>query len=59
MVEDGRVHLRNVETGYVDMISVEILKGLSPGQQVVIDQLDRFREGDRVRPVLVERGDKK
>jgi|UniRef100_UPI004049CBA0 RND family efflux transporter MFP subunit len=59
VVEDGRVHLRNVETGYVDMISVEILKGLSPGQQVVIDQLDRFREGDRVRPVLVERGDKK
>ena len=41
------------------MISVEVLKGLSPRQQVIIDQLDRFREGDRVRAVLVERDEKK
>jgi RND family efflux transporter MFP subunit len=59
VVEDGRVHLRNVETGYVSMTTVEILKGLTAGQQVIVDQLDRFREGDRVRAVLVERGDAK
>lgn len=58
VVEDGRVHLQNVETGYVSMTTVEILKGLSPGQQVIIDQLDRFQNGDRVRAVLVERNDK-
>ncbi len=59
VVTDGTVHLRNVETGYVSMTTVEVLKGLSAGEQVIVDQLDRYREGDRVRPVLVERGENK
>lgn len=58
VVQDGRVQLRNVETGYVSMTTVEVLKGLTAGEQVIVDQIDRFREGDRVRPVLVERNDK-
>lgn len=57
VVQDGRVQLRNVETGYVSMTTVEILKGLTAGEQVIIDQLDRYREGDRVRPVVVDRKD--
>ncbi|MCF7687222.1 MAG: efflux RND transporter periplasmic adaptor subunit [Cephaloticoccus sp.] len=59
VVEDGTVHLRDVETGFVSLTTVEILKGLTAGQQVIVDQLDRFREGDRVRPDLVERVEKK
>ncbi len=59
VVQDGRVQLRNVQTGYVSMTTVEVVKGLSTGERVIVDQVDRFREGDRVRPVLVERkGDK-
>ena len=57
VVQEGRIQLRNVETGYVSMTTVEVLKGLNAGEQVIVDQLDRFREGDRVRPVLVERKD--
>jgi multidrug efflux pump subunit AcrA (membrane-fusion protein) len=53
------VQLRNVETGYVSMTTVEILKGLRAGEQVIVDQLDRYREGDRVRAVLLERDESK
>lgn len=59
VVEDGEVRLREVETGYVSMTTVEVLKGLSEGEQVVVDQLDRFREGDRVRPVMADQGESK
>lgn len=54
VVEDDRVQLRKVETGYVNMTMVEILKGLTAGEQVIVDELDRYREGDRVRATLVE-----
>lgn len=49
VVENGRVRLRTVETGYISLTSVEILKGLKAGEQVIVDDLDRFRDGDRVR----------
>ena len=58
VVQDGRVQLRNIETGYVSLTTVEVVKGLNAGEQVIIDQLDRFREGDRVRPVVATRNDK-
>lgn len=48
VVENGRVRRCAVEAGYVSLTAVEILKGLSAGQQVIVDQLDLFREGDRV-----------
>lgn len=53
VVEDGRVHLRSVEPGYVSLTAVEITKGLKEGEQVIVDQLDRFRDGDRVRAQVV------
>jgi RND family efflux transporter MFP subunit len=49
VVENGRVHLREVEAGYVSTTAVEILKGLKAGEQVIVDELDLFREGDRVK----------
>jgi RND family efflux transporter MFP subunit len=48
VVEDGRVRLRTVETGYVSLTAVEILKGLKAGEMVIVDQPDRYRDGDRV-----------
>lgn len=53
VVENGRVRLRTVETGFVSLTSVEILKGLKTGDQVIVDDLDRFRDGDRVRVEVV------
>lgn len=53
VVEDGRVRLRTVEVGYVSLTAVEILKGLKPGEMVIVEQLDRFRDGERVRTEVV------
>lgn len=52
VVVDGRVELRQVEVGFTSLTTVEILKGLSEGDQVIIDEIDRFRNGDRVRTRL-------
>ena len=53
VVEDGRVRLRKVEVGYVSLNIAEITKGLSTGDLVVVEELDQFRDGDRVRTELV------
>jgi RND family efflux transporter MFP subunit len=53
VVDDGRVRLRTVEAGYVSLTAVEIVKGVKEGEQVIVDQLDRFRDGDRVRTEVV------
>lgn len=52
VVKDGRVEVRNVETGYTSLTTVEVLKGVEPGEEVIVDELDRFRVGDRVRAKL-------
>ncbi|KXU34721.1 hypothetical protein AXK11_07715 [Cephaloticoccus primus] len=49
VVRAGRVELRRVQVGYVSLTTVEITKGLSAGEQVIVDSLDQFREGQRVR----------
>ena len=54
IVQDGRIELRKVELGYVSMNVVEITSGLAPGDLVVVEELDKFRNGDRVRTELVK-----
>jgi RND family efflux transporter MFP subunit len=54
VVEDGRVTLRKVKTGFVSLTMVEVLEGLKAGEQVIVDQLDLFRDGQRVRAEVVE-----
>jgi RND family efflux transporter MFP subunit len=54
VVENGRVHIRKVEVGYVSLTVVEITKGLTVGEQVIVEELDKFREGDRVSTKLVK-----
>lgn len=53
VVRNGRAVLTTVELGYVSLNMVEVLKGLAPGDQVIVEELDRFRDGARVKPVLV------
>ena len=53
-VQDGRVQLRKVEVGYVSLNKAEITKGLAPGDQVIVEELDKFRDGDRVSTELVK-----
>jgi RND family efflux transporter MFP subunit len=48
-VVNSRVELRKVELGYVSLNAVEVLSGIKEGEQVIVEQLDRFRPGDHVR----------
>ena len=53
-VRDGRVQLRKVELGYVSLIKAEVTKGLAPDDRVIVEDLDQFRDGDRVKTELVK-----
>jgi RND family efflux transporter MFP subunit len=50
VVKEGRVQRRVVEIGYVALNVVEVRKGLEVGDLVIVDRLEEFREGQRVRP---------
>lgn len=49
VVKDGRVERRKVTTGFTDLSSAEVTEGLQEGEQVIVDDLDQFHDGDRVR----------
>jgi RND family efflux transporter MFP subunit len=51
VVNDGTIEVRSVEAGYESLNEVEILSGLAVGDLVVTEQLDLFRDGDRVNPI--------
>lgn len=48
VVQDGRVKRRKVELGYVSLNIVEVTKGLQSGEQVIVEDIDKYRENDRV-----------
>ncbi|MGH8019275.1 MAG: efflux RND transporter periplasmic adaptor subunit [Opitutaceae bacterium] len=49
VVADGVVERREVKPGFSSLNAVEIVEGLSEGDLVIVADLDRFRDGDRVR----------
>ena len=38
-----------MKKGYEWLTGAEILEGLEPGEQVIVEDLDSFRDGDSVR----------
>ncbi len=50
VVEGGRARRREVEVGHRNAEEAEILKGLRPGQVVIVHPGDRIEDGARVRP---------
>jgi RND family efflux transporter MFP subunit len=48
VVKNGRVELRPVKKGYVWLTGVEVLEGLEPGEEVIVEDLDSFHDGDSV-----------
>lgn len=55
VVTDGRVEPRRIELGYIGLNTAEVLKGLKEGELVIVEELDRFRPGERVRVQQVAR----
>jgi len=49
VVTSGRVERRRVKLGYTSLNSAEVLEGVKAGEQVIVDELDQYRDGDRVR----------
>ena len=54
VVADGHVQRRTVEVGYISLNLTEITKGLKTGELVIVDELDRFNDGDRVKAELIK-----
>ena len=52
IVDHGRVELRKVKLGFVALNFAEILDGVKPGELVLVEELDKFQDGDRVRTRL-------
>lgn len=53
VVKDGRVERRKVEVGFLALTVAEVRKGLEVGEQVIVDNPDTFRPGQRVRIEVV------
>jgi RND family efflux transporter MFP subunit len=53
VVTDGRVQKRQVKVGYINLTEAEILEGVAEGENVIVDQAQRFPDGQRVRPELL------
>lgn len=49
VIRDGLAELRPIELGFIGLNSVEVLAGLRYGDWVAVENLDRIRDGDRVR----------
>lgn len=49
VIENGRARQRVVEIGHRNQTEVEILKGISAGQQVILHPPNQLRDGARVR----------
>jgi hypothetical protein len=48
------VQQRPVDLGYMDLTTAEVKKGLAPGEQVIVEELEKFSAGDRVRIEVVK-----
>jgi RND family efflux transporter MFP subunit len=49
VVNGGTVERRTVQVGYVGLNQAEVLQGLQAGDLVIVEDLDRYQPGDRVR----------
>ena len=49
VVDNGVVERREIDTGYTSITAIEVLGGLQDGDQVIVEDLHLFDDGDRVR----------
>ncbi|HEX2100971.1 MAG TPA: efflux RND transporter periplasmic adaptor subunit, partial [Candidatus Synoicihabitans sp.] len=49
VVSGNRVQVRQIKVGFTSLTMVEVLEGLEEGDLVIVERIDTFRDGDRVR----------
>ena len=49
VVDNGVVERREIDTGYTSITAIEVLGGLQDGDQVIVEDLHLFDDGDRVK----------
>ncbi len=54
VVNGGRVELRQVKVGFLALNVAEIIEGVKEGEQVIVDNLYQFRDGQRVSVEVVK-----
>jgi multidrug efflux system membrane fusion protein len=56
--DDDTVRLQVIETGWVDGQVIQVLKGLAAGDRVVVEGVDRLRQGAKVNIITGRPGEK-
>ena len=56
VIAGGRVEVRRVQPGYLGLNKAEILEGIEPGDQVVLEDQNLLKPGERVKAVTSGRG---
>ena len=49
VVKNGKIEIRPVLKGYQGLHNVEVLEGLEEGELVIVEDLDRFKQGNKVK----------
>jgi HlyD family secretion protein len=50
VTEGGRAHHRTIEIGHRNQTELEVIRGVTEGQEVIVHPSNQIREGARVRP---------
>ena len=50
VVRNGRIEKREIGLGFRGLNQAEVNRGLEPGDSVIVEDLEQFRDGQRVRP---------
>ncbi len=53
VVKDGVARAREVKVGARNLLTAEILEGLEEGERVIVETPQEFRDGQKVKPVVV------
>jgi RND family efflux transporter MFP subunit len=56
VVKGGVVEKRKVKLGFRALNFAEVVENLAPGEQVIVDDLDQFRDGQHVKVVEAKAG---
>lgn len=49
VVKGSRIERRQLKLGYVALNEAEVIEGVKPGERLVVEEIDQFRDGQRVR----------